>query len=198
MKAGVTHLQKKDPALAAVIARVGPYTLEPAAEGTHFEALLRSIVYQQLSGKAAGTIHGRVLSLFSDRPNPAELLALPEETLRGAGLSRQKVASSRALAERFAAEPLPEDVSHLTDEDLIKALSSVRGIGRWSAQMFLMFRLGRLDVLPDADLGIQKGIQRLDNLEALPTPKQVLQRGEIWRPYATIASWYLWRSLELH
>lgn len=198
MKAGVAHLKQQDPALAAVIARVGPYTLEPASEGTHFEALLRSIVYQQLSGKAAATIHGRVLGLFTDRPDPAELLALPEETLRGAGLSRQKVASSRALAERFSADPLPEDVSHLTDEELIKALSSVRGIGRWSAQMFLMFRLGRLDVLPDADLGIQKGIQRLDNLEALPTPKQVLQRGEIWRPYATIASWYLWRSLELH
>jgi 3-methyladenine DNA glycosylase/8-oxoguanine DNA glycosylase len=198
MQAGLDHLKQADPALGAVIERVGPYTLEPANEGTHFEALLRSIVYQQLSGKAAGTIHGRVQKLFKDRPNPTELLALPEETLRAAGLSRQKVLSSRALAERFAADPLPDDVSHLSDDDLIKALSSVRGIGRWSAQMFLMFRLGRLDVLPDADLGIQKGIQRLDNLEALPKPKQVLQRGEIWRPYATIASWYLWRSLELH
>jgi 3-methyladenine DNA glycosylase/8-oxoguanine DNA glycosylase len=198
MKAALDHLQQHDPALGEVIRRVGPYTLAPAAEGSHFEALLRAIVYQQLSGKAAATIHGRVLALFSGGPDPKQLLALPEETLRAAGLSRQKVASARALAERFASDPLPHDVSHLSDDELIKALSSVRGIGRWSAQMFLMFRLGRLDVLPDADLGIQKGIQRLDRLETLPTPKQVVARGQVWRPYATVASWYLWRSLELH
>ncbi|MDB5098060.1 MAG: HhH-GPD family protein [Cyanobacteria bacterium RYN_339] len=196
MQAAIDHLTAADPALGEVIRRVGPYTLTPAEEGTHFDALLRSIVYQQLSGKAAATIHGRVIALMGGCPDPEALLALADEALRGAGLSRQKVAATRALAERFVQDPLPADVSHLSDEQLIKALSSIRGIGRWSAQMFMMFRLGRLDVLPDADLGIQKGVMRLDNLDAMPSPKQVVARGQVWRPYATIASWYLWRSLD--
>jgi DNA-3-methyladenine glycosylase II len=191
MKQAIDHLTAADPALGELIRRVGPYTLEPSTEGTHFDALLRSIVYQQLSGKAAATIHGRVIALGLTPTNVPE-----EDALRAAGLSRQKVAAVRALAERFAQDPLPEDVSHLSDEQLIKALSSIRGIGRWSAQMFMMFRLGRLDVLPDADLGIQKGLQRLDRMESLPTPKQVVARGQVWRPYATVASWYLWRSLD--
>lgn len=196
---GVQHLIAADPALAALIARVGPCRYEASAEGTHFEALLRSIVYQQLSGKAAGTIYGRVSALFADQqPEPRALLALADDTLRGAGLSRQKVAAARSLAERWLVDPLPEDVSGLGDEQLIAGLTSVRGIGRWSAQMFLMFRLGRLDVLPDADLGIQKGVQLLDRLEELPKPRHVAERGQPWRPYATLASWYLWRSLELN
>lgn len=191
-------LNAADPHLAEVIRRVGPPTLEPRAEGSHFDALLRSIVYQQLSGKAAATIHGRVLALCPDgQPDPAALLALPDEVLRGAGLSRNKVAAVRSLAERWRDDPLPESLDHLSDEAIIQALTSVRGIGRWSVQMFLMFRLGRPDVLPTADLGIQKGIQKLDRRETLPTPKEVEARGAIWRPHATLASWYMWRLVDL-
>lgn len=195
---GIAHLKQADPLLGAMIERVGAFGLEPKAEGSHFDALLRSIVYQQLSGRAAATIHGRVLALFEPAGlTPQGLLALPDETLRGAGLSRAKVLAVRSLAERWVADPLPEDVAHLDDETLEQALTSVRGIGRWSVQMFLMFRLGRPDVLPATDLGIQKGVQRLYRLEELPKPKDVLERGKAWRPHATIASWYLWRSLEL-
>src|SRR6476661_1676340 len=159
--------------MADVIARVGKCTLEPRTEWTHFGALVRSIVYQQLSGKAAGTIHGRVRALYGDRdPTPAEILATPEPVLRGAGLSRQKLSYLMDLASRVERGDLPLDnVEALDDDALTTALVEVKGIGRWTAQMFLMFRLGRTDVLPDLDLGIQKGLQRAYGLRKMPEPK---------------------------
>jgi 3-methyladenine DNA glycosylase/8-oxoguanine DNA glycosylase len=195
---GLAHLNASDPALANLIRRVGPCLFEADHTGTHFESLLRSIVFQQLSGKAAATIFARVKALFNPHePSPLALLALGDESLRAAGLSRAKLVAARSLAERILADPLPEDLSHLDDEAIVQALIGVKGIGRWSAQMFLMFRLGRPDVLPVADLGIQKALMRLDALERMPTPKELELRARPWRPYATLASWYLWRSLEL-
>ena len=194
----IEHLRRTDPVLARIIERVGPCTLEPRAEGTHFDAIVRAIVYQQLSGKAAATIHRRVMEHYGGRnPTPAELLATPDEPLRAAGLSRQKLGYLRDLAQR-ASEDVDFDRLHeLEDAAIVEALTSVKGVGKWTAQMFLMFRLGRPDVLPDLDLGIQNAIQRAYGLRSRPSPKQVLEIGARWSPHATIASWYLWRSLEL-
>jgi DNA-3-methyladenine glycosylase II len=166
--------------------------------GTHFDALLRSIVYQQLSGKAATTILDRVLALYGGRyPRPAQLLDTPEPTLRGAGLSRQKLGYLRDLAAKVDTGEVPlARVGRLPDEEVITHLTRVKGIGRWTAQMFLIFRLGRPDVLPEMDLGIQTAIQRAYGLPERPGPADVLRIGERWRPHATVASWYLWRSLE--
>jgi DNA-3-methyladenine glycosylase II len=184
--------------MARVIAQVGACRFVPRAEGTHFDALLRAIVYQQLSGKAASTILGRVLALYGGRyPLADELLATSEAQLRAAGLSRQKLSYLRDLARHVRDGSLPLDRLHeLDDAQIIDALTAVRGIGRWSAQMFLMFRLGRPDVLPDADLGIRKGVQRAYRMRKLPPPKKVQQVGARWSPYATYACWYLWRSLD--
>jgi DNA-3-methyladenine glycosylase II len=160
---------------------------------------VRSIVYQQLSGKAAATIHGRVLQLIGDgAETPNRIVATTHEAFRAAGLSNQKASYVRNLAEHVLDGSLPVDSLHeLSDEEIIAALTQVKGIGKWSAQMFLMFRLGRPDVLPDLDLGIQKGIQKAYRMRKLPTPKQVLKRGAKWAPYRTIGSWYMWRILEV-
>jgi DNA-3-methyladenine glycosylase II len=199
MRSAVRHLKRVDPKLAAVIERVGPCRFEARAEGTHFDAVCRSIIYQQLSGKAAATIHGRVLDLYGGRaPAPRELASTPDERLRGAGLSRQKLTYLKSLAGHVVDGSLPIDTLHeLTDDEIIDRLVQVKGIGRWTAQMFLMFRLGRPDVLPDLDLGIQKGIQLAYGMRKLPTPKKVLVVGAKWAPYRTIASWYLWRILDV-
>jgi len=195
----IEHLKKVDPVMADVISRVGKCTLEPREEWTHFDALVRSIVYQQLSGKAAATIHGRVLSLIGDGAKaPQRIVATSHDSLRAAGLSNQKASYVRNLAEHVLDGSLPVDSLHeLSDDEIIASLTQVKGIGKWSAQMFLMFRLGRPDVLPDLDLGIQKGIQKAYRMRKLPTPKQVLTRGAKWAPHRTIASWYMWRILEV-
>jgi 3-methyladenine DNA glycosylase/8-oxoguanine DNA glycosylase len=194
----IAHLKKVDPVLGRVIDQVGRYKGWPDSQGSHFDAIARSIVFQQLSGKAAGTIHGRFQGLYGGRtPLPAELVETSDEKLRGIGLSRQKSAYLKDLAARVVAGELPVDTLHeLTDDEIIVALTQVKGIGRWTAQMFLMFRLGRPDVLPDLDLGIQKGIQRAYKLRKLPAPERVLKIGAKWAPYRTIASWYLWRLLD--
>jgi len=193
------HLRRVDPKFGAVLDAVGACRYQAREEGTHFGALVRSIVYQQLSGKAAGTIHSRLRALYGDRdPTPAEILATPEPVLRGVGLSRQKLSYLLDLASRVERGELPLDNVHELDDDaLTTALVQVKGIGRWTAQMFLMFRLGRTDVLPDLDLGIQKGLQRAYGLRKMPKPKDVLRHGEKWAPYRTIASWYLWRLLDV-
>ena len=197
-RTSVSYLKRADPVLARVIERVGPCRFEPRAKGTHFHALLRSIVYQQLSGKAAGTILDRVLSLYGGRyPRPAQLIETTDDALRQAGLSRQKLAYLRDLAAKVDTGEVPlARVRRLADEEIITHLTHVKGIGRWTAQMFLMFRLGRPDVLPELDLGIQTAIQRAYDLPKRPAPRDVLRIGAPWRPHATIASWYLWRSLE--
>jgi 3-methyladenine DNA glycosylase/8-oxoguanine DNA glycosylase len=192
------HLRAVDPKIAAVIDSVGDCRYGAREEGTHFGALVRSIVYQQLSGKAAGTIHGRLRALYGDRdPTPAELIATPEAILRGVGLSRQKMSYLLDLASRVERGDLPlDDVHDLDDDTLTTKLVEVKGIGRWTAQMFMMFRLGRVDILPDLDLGIQKGLQRAYRLRKMPKPKDVLRLGAKWAPYRTIASWYLWRLVD--
>lgn len=184
--------------LGGLIERVGPCRLEARREGTHYEALVRSIVFQQLSGKAARTIHDRFRALYPRRrPRPELVLQSTDEALRAAGLSRQKVGYLRDLSARVADGSLPlAHLGRLPDDDIIEHLVQVKGIGRWTVQMFLMFRLGRPDVLPELDLGVQNAIQRAYGLRKRPTPKDVLRIGEPWRPYASVASWYLWRSLE--
>src|SRR5215216_978407 len=194
----VAHLKKVDPRLAQVIEKLGPYKGWPPSDGTHFDAVARSIVFQQLSGKAAGTIHGRFQGLYGGRtPLPSELASTSDEQLRAVGLSRQKSAYLKDLGARVATGQLSIETLHeLTDEEVITALTQVKGIGRWTAQMFLMFRLGRPDVLPDLDLGVQKGIQKAYHLRKLPTPERVKKFGAKWAPYRTVGSWYMWRLLD--
>ena len=196
----IKHLKRVDPVLATVIERVGPCRLEQRSEGTHFDALVRSIVYQQLSGKAASTILGRVRALYGDRgPTPSEILQTPDEALRAAGLSRQKLSYLKDLAAKVESGIVPlgaDTIDHLPDDEIIQRLVQVKGIGRWTVQMFLMFRLGRPDVLPELDLGIQNAIRRAYRLRKQPGPKDVKRIGRNWTPHASVASWYLWRSLE--
>lgn len=195
--AAVAHLEN-DPVMASVIATVGPFQgWAPSTDP--LRALSRSIIFQQLSGKAAGTIYGRFIGLWGlegeQFPAPAEIIAARDEELRGAGLSRQKMASIRGLAEHFAAGELSLDhFQHWDDEEIIAHLTRVRGVGRWTAEMFLMFHLGRPDVLPVNDVGINRAMMKQYGLEALPKPPEVLRIGEAWRPWATVACWYLWRS----
>lgn len=176
---------------------VGPYRPGDRTGGSHFEALIRAIVFQQLSGKAATTIHNRVLALFPDQTPTAErVLGASDDQLRAAGLSRQKIGYLRDLAARVQSGELPLDhVDTLSDADLIAHLVQVKGIGRWTAQMFLMFKLGRADVLPDLDLGIQNAIKRAYRKRKV-VPKDVLRIGANWTPYSSVACWYLWRSLD--
>lgn len=194
----VAHLRKVDPVIARLIDTVGTCRLTLRDQGSHFDAIARSIVFQQLSGKAASTIHGRLEGLYGGRsPLPAELTVTSDEQLRGVGLSRGKSAYLKDLAARVVSGELPVETLHeLSDEEVITALIRVKGIGRWTAQMFLMFRLGRPDVLPDLDLGIQKGIQKAYRLRKLPSPERVKKIGAKWAPHRTIASWYLWRLLD--
>lgn len=191
-------LARRDPALGAALRRVPPFPGFPEGSParTHFHALARAIVYQQLATKAAATIHGRLCALAAGRgfPRPAEVLALPDAALRGAGLSGNKLAALRDLARRVESRELRlASIGRRSDEAIVRELVQVRGIGVWSAQMFLLFRLGRLDVLPTTDLGVQEGLRRLDGLAERPTPAEVEGRGAVWRPLASVASWVLWR-----
>ncbi|MES2179426.1 MAG: DNA-3-methyladenine glycosylase [Gemmatimonadota bacterium] len=194
----ITHLRRVDPVMGDLIARVGPCTMEPKRTGTHYDALVRSIVFQQLSGKAAGTIHRRFCEIYPGNKPRAELvMETDDEKLRAAGLSRQKMGYLRDLSARVTARTLPlAHLGRLSDDEIIEHLVQVKGIGRWTVQMFLMFRLGRPDVLPELDLGVQNAIQRAYGLRKRPAPKDVLRIGAKWRPHASVASWYLWRSLE--
>jgi DNA-3-methyladenine glycosylase II len=194
----VAYLRRADPVLARIIAQVRSAPPPPRRAGTHYDALVRAIVYQQLSGKAAGTIHRRFCELYPGRRPRAELvLATSDDALRSAGLSRQKIGYLRDLSARVADGSLPlAHLGRLTDDEIIDHLVQVKGIGRWTVHMFLMFRLGRPDVLPELDLGIQNAMQRAYGLKARPKPKDVLRLGEKWRPHASTACWYLWRSLE--
>ncbi len=201
--AAVSHLTAVDPVLGSFIrwhqAQVGPCDLRPKRVVSLLQPLSRSIIYQQLSGRAAATIHNRFLDLFPQRrASAARLLAMPYDRLRGAGLSHNKVLALRDLSDKIHRRQLPSatQLSQLHDQQLIDALVAVRGIGTWTVQMFLMFWLHRADVLPADDLGIRKGLLLLDGLPQLPTPKQVSERGRCWQPWSTLASWYLWRRTE--
>ena len=194
----INHLKRVDPIMARLIAKVGPCRFGAITDHSHFYHIARSIVYQQLSGKAAATIHGRFVALYKNPSlHPGEVAETSDEKLRSVGLSRQKAAYIKDLAAKVHRNELPlERIESLSDEEITAALTSVKGIGKWSAQMFLMFRLGRPDVLPDLDLGIQKAIKLAYGLRSLPKPKRVLKIGKAWSPYSTVASWYLWRSID--
>lgn len=195
----VRHLKRVDPVLGRVIAQVGSCRLRLRVDGVPFDHVLRAIIYQQLSGKAAATIHGRVQALFGGRaPTPDELAATSSARLRRAGLSRQKLGYLKDLALKAQSGAVPFDaLEALPDEAVIEALTAIRGVGVWTAQMFLMFRLGRLDVLPVLDLGIQKGMRQTYGLRRVPTAAQMERIAAVWRPYRSVACWYLWRSLEI-
>jgi DNA-3-methyladenine glycosylase II len=197
-RSAVAHLRRVDPVLGEIIAKVRKAPPPPRRAGTHYDALVRAIVYQQLSGKAAGTIHRRFCELYPNkRPRAHLVLATSDEALRGAGLSRQKIGYLRDLSARVVDGSLPlAHLGRLPDDAIIEHLIRVKGIGRWTVQMFLMFRLGRPDVLPELDLGIQNAIQRAYGLKKRPKPKDVIRLGTKWRPHATTACWYMWRSLE--
>ena len=200
LKKAVTELSAADAKLARAIAAVGPCTMIPRVEGSHFDHLTRNIVYQQLSGAAAGTIHGR----FVDRcgggktPTPDQLLTIDEATLRGCGLSTAKVAAIRDLALHVSNRQLPlDEFESMDDGAIIESLVAVRGIGVWTAQMFLMFRLGRPDVLPVLDLGVRKGAQRIYRMRKLPDAARLEKVTKAWKPWRSVASWYCWRVLDL-
>jgi DNA-3-methyladenine glycosylase II len=198
-RGALAALRRADPRMAELIRRVGPCGWTVGRAGGHLGALVRSIVYQQLSGKAAATIHGRLVERFAAGtfPDPGALLAMDDDALRACGLSRQKIAALRDLCRRVQDGSLPLDaLDAMTDDDVTAALVEVRGIGRWSAEMFLLFHLGRLDVWPVGDLAIQKAVQRLHGLRKHPTAKRMHALGEPYRPYRSVASWYLWRLMD--
>ena len=194
----IAHLSAADPVLGNWIAQAGPCSLSRERSGTHFAAVARSIVYQQLSGKAAGTIHSRFEDLFGGRsPEPAELLKVKQPVLRGVGLSERKAEYLLGLAADVKSGRIPlERVDDMPDHEVIETLTAVRGVGEWTAQMFLMFRLGRPDVLPTLDLGVQNAIKKLYGLRTHPKPERVAKIGAKWAPYRTVASWYLWRVVD--
>jgi len=190
-------LMRRDPILAPVIRRHPTRSLLDTPETEPFPALVRTITAQQISTKAAATIHGRLVALMPRGVTPKAMLKLTDEQLRGAGLSRQKTAYLRDLALKVQNGELPVHALHdLTDDDVIEAIVKVKGLGRWSAEMYLMFRLHRPDVLPVDDLGIAVAMQRLYGLRKRPKPDRMRKIAEPWRPYRTVACWYLWRSLE--
>ena len=196
LTAAVRALSESDAALAAVIGRLGACTLVIDPIDDPFDALLKTVVYQQLSGRAAGTIHRRVLELApGGSMTPDAVLALPEEALRGAGLSRNKLAAIQDLARKTQDGTVPPMAAlrDLPDDEIVARLSAVRGVGRWTVEMLLIFNLGRLDVLPSTDLGVRKGFQRLGGYEELPPPRALEAYAERWRPHRSIASWYMWR-----
>ena len=189
-------LARRDPILRDLMRRHGPCGLADSQHTDPFQALVHAIISQQLSTKAAATIATRVDALLDGLPTPARVAAVSDAQLRSAGLSGQKVSYLRDLCDRIADGSLPLDtLDCMPDEEVIAALTRVKGIGRWTAEMFLMFRLHRPDVLPVGDLGIVKAVQRAYRLRTLPSPTRLLRLGESWRPYRSVACWYLWASL---
>src|SRR5271167_4964653 len=211
--AACEHLSRVDRKLARIIARSGPCYLQQETTQSIFEALLESIIYQQLNGKVAATITGRVKALFPENthslrtrrglvagfPTPEQVLAAEPEVLRSAGLSQAKMLAIRDLAAKTLDGTVPSarEAYKLSDDELVERLTAVRGIGRWTVEMLLLFRLGRPDILAVDDYGIRKGFAKLHKLAELPKPKELLAYGERWRPYRSVASWYLWRAAEM-
>jgi DNA-3-methyladenine glycosylase II len=196
----IRHLRKADPALARVIATAGPFAMELHSARSVFAALAQAIVYQQLSNKAAATIFGRLCAHFPRGRSgltPERLLALSDARIRAAGISRPKLKSLRDLARRSASGEVPTlaEARRLADAEIVDRLVAVHGIGRWSAEMFLMFFLGRPDVLPVDDYSLRKAYAKAFGKRKLPSPEALEKHGEKWRPYRTAASWYLWSTL---
>jgi DNA-3-methyladenine glycosylase II len=194
------HLCDCDPVIAGLVRSCNPFQAEMEAHQSPYEALLEAIAYQSISGKAAATIFGRVKALSGSGgiPTPKEMIKLRTQSLRKAGLSGAKVLAMKDLAQKTIDGVVPtlEQSEKLSDEELVKRLVSVRGIGAWTVEMFLIFRLGRPDVLPIHDLGVQKGWSVAYRKKHKPSPKELLAFGERWRPYRTVASWYMWRAFQ--
>jgi DNA-3-methyladenine glycosylase II len=193
------ELSLADRRLARVIRKIGPFPTKRPKSQHPFAVLLEAIVYQQLATKAAAAIFGRVTALGANGlPTPEEIIQLDETKLRAAGLSRQKIAAVKDLAAKAIDGTVPnlKEIRRMSEEEILERLTRVHGIGEWSAQMFLMFQLARPDVLPIHDYGLRKGFQRVYGLDDVPKPQAVLDYGERWRPYRSIASWYLWRAAE--
>ena len=202
------HLRASDAKLGALIDRAGPFTLKLDPSPSPFESLLESILYQQLHGKAAATIHRRVREYFGGDPAPKSLLSTPDEPLRAAGVSGNKIKALRDLAAKTLDGTVPTHgaIKKMTDAEIVERLTEVRGIGPWTVEMLLIFRLGRPDVLPVSDYGVRKGFaltfQRVPKTrplaaEDLPLPEVLLKRGKRWAPFRSVASWYLWRACDL-
>jgi DNA-3-methyladenine glycosylase II len=190
------HLRTVDPVMASIVAKVGACRLDVDRRLGPFAYLVAAIVHQQITGKAAASICKRLCTLNRGRwPRPDQIAAASDEALRACGLSRQKIGYLRDLTAHEENGPSLRRLSLLPDEEVIEALTAVRGIGRWTAEMYLMFRLGRPDVLPVDDLGVRKAMQRAYRKRALPKPDWMRKQAESWRPWRTVASWYLWRSL---
>jgi len=194
------HLSKIDPVMCRLIEEIGPFTLKPRVRRSPFESLARAIAYQQLHDKAAESILKRFIALFPGRrfPRPAELLATNVRSIRQAGFSRAKVLALRDLAAKTLDGTVPTGraVKKLDDDAIIERLVEVRGIGRWTVEMLLIFQLGRPDVLPVDDFGVRNGFRIAYGRRTMPTPKQVLRYGERWKPHRTAAAWYLWRAAD--
>jgi len=194
------HLANTDPRMAQLIARSRRYNIARAVSIRPFDALAESIAYQQLTGKAAATIFGRVRALYPKRKklDPEQLLATPDETLRAAGLSRAKTAALKDLAAKTIDGTVPSGrvLFRMSDDEIIARLTQVRGIGRWTVEMLLLFDLGRPDVWPVDDYGVRKGFAKAFGRRKLPTPKELMKFGEKWRPYRSVAAWYFWRALD--
>lgn len=192
-----SRLSKADPVMRRLIEDIGPCALKPRVRRSPFESLVRAIAYQQLHDKAAESILRRFVALFPGRrfPRPGELLAMNVKSVRKAGFSRPKILALRDLAAKTLDGIVPTNrvIGQLSDEEIIERLIEVRGIGRWTVEMLLIFQLGRPDVLPVDDFGIRNGFRIAYGGRSMPTPKQVLQHGERWKPFRTTASWYLWR-----
>lgn len=200
MRKAIIHLKKKDPTLRSIIERVGPYRM--AFRAPSFDSLVRSIVYQQLSGRVASVIFERLLDAATrggpaNELTPQAILQLKPAKLRSIGLSKQKAAYIRDLAERTDKGSIMfENLDSLSDDEVIEQLTAVKGVGVWTAHMFLMFALRRTDVLPTGDLGVRMAIRKAYDLPELPKPAEIEALAQAWRPYCSVASWYLWRSLE--
>jgi len=200
-ESAVNHLLRADKVLARVIKKVGPCGLTPANHRSPFQALVQAVAHQQLNGTAAGTILRRVRALYPHCrfPKPEDVLETPDEQLRGAGLSRAKTTSVKDIAAKTIEGVVPSSraIKKMSDAEILERLTSLRGVGPWTVEMLLMFTLGRPDVLPVTDYGVRCGFARVYGLAELPSPKELLAHGERWRPYRSVASWYLWRALEL-
>jgi len=197
----IAHISKDDPRLAALIEKSIEFKLNIDEEQTPYESLLRAIAYQSIAGKAAAVIFGRIKALGTNGrcPTPEELLRVPPQKLRKAGLSAAKFAAVRDLAQKTidGIVPTMEDAQKMSDQELVERLISVRGIGAWTVEMFLIFRLGRPDVLPIHDYGVQKGFALTYRKRRIPKPKELAKFGERWRPWRTVASWYMWRAVDV-
>jgi DNA-3-methyladenine glycosylase II len=194
LAAAAAELARRDPALGRLVQVLGPPALRPPLEG-YFAALVRSISFQQLAGRAAAAIHGRFVANFDDGLRPEAVLALPEAAFRSAGLSAAKTASIRDLATKALDGTVPlEGLEAYSDDDIVQRLSAVRGIGRWTAEMFLIFQLRRPDVWPVEDFGVRKGYAIIHALAAPPTPRELAALGDVYRPYRSVAAWYCWRA----